>query len=96
MSRYNLKVESDGSLGIYCSQPQVWIGNILEPESPNPVLVLEIPLGILGVRTVLGLLKKWKAEHRSASGKRQASPRSAKYRSASRKWRQAYRARFRG
>lgn len=95
MARYKLEMESDGNLGIYCSQPEVWIGNILEPESPNPVLVLETPLGILGVQSILDLLKKWKVAHRSTSRKRQPSPPSAKWRPATRKWRKAYRARFR-
>jgi len=96
MTRYRLEVESDGNLSIYCSRPEVWIGNILEPQSPNPVLVLEIPIGVLGVRSILGLLTKWKIEHRSASGKKQSSSRSATYRSATRKWRKAYRAKFKG
>jgi len=96
MNRYQLEVESDGNLGIYYkadgSQPQVWLGNILEPESPNPVLLLGIPLGILGVRKILALFENWKAAERSASGKRQPSPRSARCRSGTRKWRNAYRA----
>ena len=97
--RYKLEAESDGNLGIYSksegSEPEVWIGNIVEPESPNPVLVLEIPLGILGVRSILDLFKKWKAEHRTTSGKRQPSRRSTKCGSPTRKWRKAFHARFR-
>jgi hypothetical protein len=92
MGRYKLEVESDGNLGIYCSQPETWIGSILEPESPNPVLALGTPLGILGVRRILDLLKKWKVRHRSQSGKRQPeqpSRRALKCRSPTRKWRKA-------
>ena len=89
---YKLEVESDGNLGIYCSEPELWIGNILEPESPNPVLALGIPLGIIGVRTILDLFKQWKAGHRFTGRRRQPSPRSAKCRSPTRKWRKAFRA----
>ena len=100
MNRYQLKVESDGNLGIYYkadgSQPQVWLGNILEPESPNPALLLGSPLGILGVRRILALFEKWKVEERSTNGKRQPSPRPARCRSPTRKWRKAYHARFKG
>ena len=96
MNRYQLEVESDGNLGIYfkadSSQPQVWLGNILEPQSPNPAILLGIPLGILGVRRILALFEKRKAAERSTSGKRQPSPRSAKSRPGTRKWRKAYRA----
>jgi hypothetical protein len=93
---YKLEVESDGNLGIYSkpegSHPGIWIGNILEPESPNPVLVLGTPLGILGVQRILDLFKKWKTQRHTASGTRQLSPRSARCRSPGRKWRRAYRA----
>jgi hypothetical protein len=93
---YKLEVESDGNLGIYSkpagSFPEIWIGNILEPESPNPALALGIPLGILGVHKILDLFNKWKTERRATSGTRQPSPRSAKCRSGTRKWRRAYRA----
>lgn len=93
---YKLEVESDGNLGIYSkpegSHPEIWIGNILEPESSNPALLLGIPLGILGVRIILALFEKWKVAEHSRSGKRQPSPRSAKCRSGTRKWRRAYRA----
>jgi len=96
MNRYQLEVESDGNLGIYYkadgSQPQVWLGNILEPESSNPALLLGIPLGILGVRRILDLFKKWKAADRSTNGKREPSPRSVRSRAGTRKWRRAYRA----
>ena len=97
MARYKLEVETDGNLGIYWkrqgSQPEVWIGNILDPESANPALALGIPLGILGVQKILDLFKKWKTGRRSTSGKREPSPRSAKCRSPTRKWRKAYHAR---
>ena len=100
VNRYQLEVESNGNLGIDSegdgSQPKVWLGNILEPESPNPVLVLEIPLGILGVQNILGLFKKWQVAHRSASGQKQPPAWSAKCRSPTRKWRKAYHARFKG
>jgi len=96
MARYKLEVETDGNLGIYSkpegSQPEVWIGNILEPESHNPALVLGIPLGILGVEKILDLFKKWRIEQRSTGPQRQPSPRSARCRSGTRKWRKAYRA----
>ena len=56
MARYRLEIDSDGNLGIYhrtdSSQPDLWIGDILEPESPNPVLALGIPVGLLGVRRI--------------------------------------------
>ena len=97
MNRYHLEVESDGNLGIYFkgdgSQPHVWLGNILEPESVNPALALGTPLGILGVQKILALFEKWKAAEHSTSGKRQPSPKSAKVRAGTRKWRNAYRAR---
>jgi len=95
MDQYRLEIESDGNLGIYCSRPEVWIGNILDAESPNPALVLEIPIGILGMESILHLFKKWKAGHGSTGGNAPSSRRSTKYRSATRKWRQAYRAKFR-
>jgi len=92
---YKLEVESDGNLGIYSksedSHPEIWVGNILEPESPNPVLALGTPLGILGVQKILDLFKKWKAHRHPASGTRQPSPKAEKCRSPSRKWRRAYR-----
>jgi len=94
---YKLEVESDGNLGIYFqaddAQPEIWVGNILEPESPNPVLALGTPLGILGVQKILDLFKKWKPQRHPTSGNRQPSPKSNKCRSPSRKWRQAYRTR---
>jgi hypothetical protein len=97
MSRYQLEIESDGNLGIYfkadASQPQVWLGNILEPESVNPVLALGTPLGILGIQKILALFEKWKAGEHSTSGERQPSAKSAKVRAGTRKWRNAYRAR---
>ena len=93
MGRYKLQMESDGNLGIYCAEPEVWLGSILEPESPNPVLALGIPLGIIGVQKILDLFKDWKAGRRSASGKRQPPPRSEKCRVPTRKWRRAYRVR---
>jgi len=97
MARYKLEVETDGNLGIYWnrqgSQPEVWIGNILEPESPNPALALGIPIGLLGVQKILDLFKKWKVGQRSTSGTREPSPRSAKSRVPTRKWRKAYHAR---
>ena len=97
MSRYKLELDSDGNLGIYHktggSQPDLWIGDILEPESPNPVLALGIPVGILGVRKILDLLEKWKVADYSKSGKRQPSPSSAKSRIPTRKWRKAFRGR---
>ncbi len=93
---YKLEIESDGNLGIYSkaegSHPEIWVGNILEPESPNPVLVLGTPLGILGVQKILDLFRKWKIKRHSASGTRQPSPKAEKFRSPSRKWRRAYRA----
>lgn len=96
MNRYRLEAENDGNLGIYYkadgSQPEVWLGNILEPESQNPALLLGIPLGILGVRKILDLFEKWKVAEHSTSGKRQPSPRSARFRSGTRKWRMTYRA----
>jgi len=92
---YKLEVESDGNLGIFYkadgSQPDVWLGNILEPKSPNPALLLGIPLGILGVRKILALYEKWKVADGSTSGKRQPSPRSLRCRAGTRKWRRAYR-----
>ncbi len=97
MNRYQLEVESDGNLGIYFkadgSRPQLWLGNILEPESANPVLALGTPLGILGVQKILVLFEKWKVAKHSKSGSRQPSPKSAKVRAGTRKWRKAYRAR---
>ena len=96
MGRYKLEVESDGNLGIYYngegSQRELWLGNILEPESPNPAFLLGIPIGILGLRKILALFDKWKAGDHAASGTRQPSPRSAKCRSGTRKWRMSYRA----
>ena len=96
MNRYELEIGSDGNLGIYfkadASRPQLWLGNILEPESANPVLALGMPLGILGVQKILALFEKWKAAEHSTSGKRQPSPKSAKVRAGTRKWRNAYRA----
>jgi hypothetical protein len=94
---YTLELESDGNLGIYSksesSHPEIWVGNILEPESSNPILALGTPLGILGVQKILALFKKWKTQRHPASKTRQPSPRAEKCRSPSRKWRQAYRAR---
>jgi hypothetical protein len=92
MARYKLEIDSDGNLGIYCADPDLWIGNIVDPESSNPALVLEIPVGILGVRKILDLFEKWKARDHSKSRKGQSSPRPAKCRSGSLKWRRAYRA----
>ena len=96
MSRYKLELDSDGNLGIYHkaggSQPDLWVGDILEPESPNPVLSLGIPVGLLGVRRILDAFEKWKVSDRSKSGKRQPSPRLAKARRPTRKWRKAFRA----
>jgi hypothetical protein len=93
MTGYKLEVERDGNLGIYSQfggcQSEVWIGNILEPESPNPVLVLGTPLGLLGVRRILDLFKKWQAGPRAASGTRQPSPRLVRCRRGTRKWRKA-------
>ena len=96
MNHYKLEIESDGNLGIYhkvdSSRPEMWLGNILEPDSANPVLLLGIPLGLIGVRKILALFEKWKAAGRSTSGKRQPSPRSARCLAGTRKWRNAYRA----
>lgn len=96
MNRYRLELESDGNLGIYhkteSSQPEVWLGNILEPESPNPALLLGIPLGILGVRKILALFERWKVAEHSTGVKREPSPRSTKCRGGTRKWRRAYHA----
>jgi hypothetical protein len=92
MARYKLEIESDGNLGIYCSQPDLWIGNILEPESSNPALVLEMPVGILGVRKILYLFEKWKIEDHSKCRKGKPSPRVAKCHLGTLKWRRAYRA----
>jgi len=93
---YKLEAESDGNLGIYTTpegpHPEIWIGNILEPKSPNPVLLLGIPLGILGVRKILALFERWKVAEHSTNGKREPAPRSAKCRAGTRKWRRAYRA----
>jgi hypothetical protein len=93
MSRYKLELDSDGNLGIYHktggSQPDLWVGDILEPESPNPVLALGIPVGILGLRKILDVFDKWKASDHSKGRKRQPSPRSAKSRTPTRKWRKA-------
>jgi hypothetical protein len=93
---YKLEIESDGNLGIYSqsdeAHPEIWIGNILEPESPNPVLALGTPLGILGVRKILDLFKKWKTQPHPARGTRQPPPRAEQCRSPGRKWRKAYRA----
>ncbi len=92
---YKLEVESDGNLGIYSKskgpQPEIWIGNILEPESINPVLALGTPLGILGIQKILDLFKKWKAGRHSGGGKRQPSARAEKCRVPTRRWRNAYR-----
>jgi hypothetical protein len=97
MARYRLEIDSDGNLGIYhktdSSQPDLWIGDILEPESPNPVLALGIPVGLLGVQRILDAFEKWKVSDRSRGEKRQPSPRSAKSRVPTRKWRKAHRAR---
>jgi len=93
---YKLEAESDGNLGIYSipkgSHPEIWVGNILDPESPNPALALGIPLGILGVHKILDLFDKWKTERHPESGTREPSPRSLKCRSGTRKWKRAYRA----
>ena len=96
MVPYRLEPDSDGDLAIYHktggSQPDLWIGDILEPESPNPVLALGIPVGILGVRKILALFEKWKAGDRPTSGKRRPSPLFSKCPSPTRKWRRANRA----
>jgi hypothetical protein len=97
MARYRIKDETDGNLGIYCepddSRREMWIGTILDPVSPNPALALGVPLGILGVRKILDLFKRWQVEHRPTGAKRKPSPRSAKCRRPTRKWRKAYHAR---
>jgi hypothetical protein len=92
MARYKLEIESDGNLGIYCSQPDLWIGNILEPDSLNPALVLEMPVGILGVRKILDLFEKWKLSDHSTSLKEKRSPRKSKCRWGTLKWKRAFRA----
>ena len=78
MTSYRLDFDSEGNLGIYHksggSQPDLWIGEILEPESPNPVLVLGIPVGILGVQRILDVFEKWQVAHGPTSGKRQPAP----------------------
>ena len=97
MSRYKLELDSDGNLGIYHktggSQPDLWVGDILEPESPNPVLALGIPVGILGVRRILDAFEKWKLSDRSKGRKERPLPCSAKFRTPTRKWRKAFLAR---
>jgi hypothetical protein len=96
MVPYRLEPDSDGDLAIYHrtagSQPDLWIGDILEPDSPNPMLALGTPVGILGVRRILALFEKWKAEDHPTSGKRQTSTRSSKCPLPSRKWRKVNRA----
>jgi len=98
MSHYKLEQDSDGNLGIYHktggSQPDLWVGDILEPESPNPVLALGIPVGLLGVRKILDLFEKWKVSDRSKNRQRQPSARAAKSRRPTRKWRKAHQARL--
>ena len=92
MARYKLEIESDGNLGIYCSQPDLWIGNILEPESSNPAMVLEMPVGILGVRKILDLFETWKLSDHADNLKVKPSPRRAKCRWGTLKWKRAFRA----
>jgi hypothetical protein len=92
MARYKLEIENDGNLGIYCSQPDLWIGNILEPTSSNPVLVLEMPVGIIGVRKILALFDKWKLADHPHNLKGRPSPRRAKCRFGTLKWKRAFRA----
>jgi hypothetical protein len=98
MTAYRLDIESDGNLGIYFraagSQSEVWVGNILEPESPNPALALGMPLGILGVRKVLDLLKKWQAAPPVAAATRSPSARSLRCRAGTRKWRKTLHAKM--
>jgi hypothetical protein len=96
MGRYRLELDTDGNLGIYHKtggSPDLWIGDILEPESPNPALALGIPVGILGVRKILDLLEKWKVSDRCKTAQRPPSPRAAKSRRPTRRWRKAFRAR---
>jgi hypothetical protein len=94
MPRYKLELDSEGNLGIYHtsggSQPDLWVGDILEPESPNPVLALGIPVGLLGVRRILDAFEKWKLSDHSKVQQRQPSPRAAKSRRPTRKWRKAH------
>jgi hypothetical protein len=96
MSRYKLELDSDGNLGIYHqtggAQSDLWVGDILEPESPNPVLSLGIPVGLLGVRRILDAFEKWKVSDHSKAQQRQPSPRAAKSRHPTRKWRKAHQA----
>ncbi len=93
---YRLESDADGDLAIFHKsdgpQPDLWIGDILEPESPNPMLALGTPLGILGVRKILALFEKWKAEDHPTSGKRHRSSQSSKCPLPSRRWRKANRA----
>jgi len=97
MAKYMLELDNEGNLGIYyrasATGSEVWVGNILEPDSPNPTLVLGIPLGILGVRKVLAVFKKWQVGPRETTGTKQPSPRLVRCRSGTRKWRKAFHAR---
>ena len=98
MTSYKLELDSEGNLGIYHksggSLPDLWIGDILEPKSPNPVLALGIPVGLLGVRKILDLFEKWKVSDHSKNRQRQPSARAAKSRRPTRKWRKAHQARL--
>lgn len=96
MAKYKLEFDSDRNLGIYyrtsATGSEVWLGNILEPDSPNPTLVLGIPLGILGVRKVLDVFEKWKAGPHDTTGTKQPSRRLVRCRLGTRKWRKAFHA----
>lgn len=96
MIRYRLEIDSEGDLAIYHkaggSHSDLWIGDILEPESPNPMLALGIPVGILGVRRILALFERWKGENPPTGGSRRRLSRSSKRPAPTRKWRQTNRA----
>jgi hypothetical protein len=93
MARYRLELDSEENLGIYHktggAQPDLWIGDILEPGSSNPMLALGIPVGIIGLRKILDAFEKWKVSDHSKNQQRQPSPRAAKSRRPTRKWRKA-------
>ena len=70
MKRYRLELDKEGCLGIYHKANdgslEIWLGNIVEPLSANPVLALGTPLGVIGVRKILDLFKRWKKDRHPA------------------------------